>query len=79
MSIQNLDAFFAPQHVALVGASPKAGSVGLAFAQNLLSNQGKRRVSFVNPNHQQIEGVPCFPSLAALGQHGGQQGGQNSG
>jgi acyl-CoA synthetase (NDP forming) len=37
MSIQNLDAFFAPQHIALIGASPKPSSVGRAFVDNLLS------------------------------------------
>ena len=66
MSIQNLDAFFAAQHIALVGASPRQGGVGRAFADNLLAEPGKRRISFVNPNHTTVLDQPCAPSLAAL-------------
>ena len=66
MSLQNLDAFFAPQHIALVGASPKALSTGRGFVDNLLASPGRRTISFVNPNHTEIEGHPCVASLSDL-------------
>ncbi|MBV6657557.1 MAG: bifunctional acetate--CoA ligase family protein/GNAT family N-acetyltransferase [Devosiaceae bacterium] len=66
MSLHNLDAFFGAQHVALIGASPRAGSVGRAFAENLLAEPGGRRLSFVNPNHSDVLGHPCVPALNAL-------------
>ena len=66
MSLQNLDAFFAPQHIALVGATPKAGSVGRGFADNLLAERGRRTISFVNPNHSEILGEPSVASLGDI-------------
>jgi acetyltransferase len=66
MSLQNLDAFFAPQHIALLGASPKEGSIGRAFADNLLADAGKRKISLINPNHTQILGQPCVAALSDL-------------
>lgn len=66
MSIQNLDAFFAPQHIALIGASPKPGSVGRAFVDNMLLDPGKRTLSFINPSHSDIAGQPCVASLGDL-------------
>ena len=66
MSIQNLDAFFAPQHIALIGASPKPSSIGRAFVDNLLSDQGSRTLWLVNPNHTEIAGLPCYASLSEL-------------
>ncbi|MFK7792249.1 MAG: bifunctional acetate--CoA ligase family protein/GNAT family N-acetyltransferase [Devosiaceae bacterium] len=68
MSLQNLDAFFAPRHIALIGASPKEASIGQAFADNLLaaSDASKRTISFINPDHTEILGKPCVASLADL-------------
>lgn len=59
-----LDFLLAPRRVALVGASEKSGSVGLALAQNLAAFPG--RVLPVNPQHRTILGVPCVPSLRDL-------------
>lgn len=67
MSLQNLNAFFAPQHIALIGASPKPGSVGRAFVDNLLADPGQRTISFINPNHQSVLEHPCVASLTDLG------------
>lgn len=66
MSLHNLDAFFAPQHIALLGASPKEGSIGRAFADNLLADIGRRQISFINPNHAEILGQPSVAALSDL-------------
>jgi len=56
---------FRPESVAIVGASQKGG-----FATEILMNIKKwgfsGEVVAVNPRYEQIEGVPCFPSLSAI-------------
>ncbi|MHB2167203.1 bifunctional acetate--CoA ligase family protein/GNAT family N-acetyltransferase [Alsobacter sp. R-9] len=66
MSTYRLDSLFAPRSVAVVGASPKEGSLGRAVIANL------RRAGFagplmpVNPRHAVIDGLVCVPSLSDL-------------
>jgi acetate---CoA ligase (ADP-forming) len=55
-----------PESVALVGASPKAGSVGKGMIDGLVGGGFKGRIYAINPNYKEIEGIPCFPSLSAL-------------
>jgi acetyltransferase len=66
MTIRNLDALLKPKSVALIGASTKAGSVGLITARNLLNGVFAGPVWFVNPKYRQIENHACYPSIAAL-------------
>jgi acetate---CoA ligase (ADP-forming) len=56
----------APQSVALVGASPKPETVGNGMLRGLLGGGFKGHVYPVNPNYPDIEGMRCYPSLAAL-------------
>ncbi len=54
-----------PRSLALVGASPKANSVGHGMVASARRGfQG--RVYLVNPNYGEIEGMVCYPSLRAL-------------
>lgn len=55
-----------PDSVALVGASPKAGSVGNGMLHGLRGGGFKGRIYPINPNYKEIEGIACHPSLAAL-------------
>lgn len=66
MTIRNLDALLKPKSVALVGASPKPGSVGHILARNLLRGGFEGPISFVNPKHREIEGRPCYSSIRDL-------------
>lgn len=55
--------FFDPQAVAVVGASERR--TGASLLQNL--QQGfQGRIYPVNPNYQQLGGLPCFASLADI-------------
>ena len=54
-----------PQTIAIVGASPKPGSFGGAVLANL-AQHFKGKVFPVNPQYQEINGYPCFPSLREL-------------
>jgi acetyltransferase len=66
MTIRNFDALLRPGSVALIGASPRAGSVGLITAQSLLGGGFSGPMWFVNPKHQVIADRECHPSIAAL-------------
>ncbi|HVY44139.1 MAG TPA: bifunctional acetate--CoA ligase family protein/GNAT family N-acetyltransferase [Hyphomicrobiaceae bacterium] len=66
MTVRNFEYLFKPRSVALIGASNKAGSVGLITAQNLLNGGFAGPVWFVNPRHRTIAGHDCHPSVAAL-------------
>ena len=61
-----LDAFFTPQHVAVIGATDKRGSVGRTVLLNLLNGSLAKKVYAVNPKRTEVLGVPCFASVKAL-------------
>ena len=60
----HLDRLIAPRSIAIVGASPRAGSFGLRTLENLAHFRGA--VWPVNPKHHKIGEYACYPSLAAL-------------
>src|ERR671916_701360 len=66
MSTYRLDKLLAPRSIAVVGASPRPGSLGLTFLQNLVAGGFAGAIYPVNPHHREIEGKPCFPSIAKL-------------
>jgi acetyltransferase len=66
MSIRNLDARFTPTSVALVGASARPCSVGAMVWRNLRESGFAGARWAVNPRRQDIDGEPCFASVAAL-------------
>ncbi|MBD2746962.1 bifunctional acetate--CoA ligase family protein/GNAT family N-acetyltransferase [Microvirga sp. BT688] len=66
MSTYRLDKLLAPRSIAVVGASPRSGSLGLTFLRNLIAGGFEGDIVCVNPHHVEIEGRACFPSLAEL-------------
>ncbi len=52
--------------VALVGASPRDGSLGQRMISEVARSPAAPRTYLVNPRHDQIAGRPCLPSLADL-------------
>jgi acetyltransferase len=65
VSIRNLDRLFNPRSVALVGASPRPGSIGRVLTANLLERYGGE-VMLVNPKHRTIDGHACHPDVDSL-------------
>jgi acetyl coenzyme A synthetase (ADP forming)-like protein len=57
--------FLRPRSIALVGASDKPGSIGGLLLANLLASGFAGPVYPVNPHHEVIGGMPCYPELAA--------------
>ena len=60
----DLDRVLNPRSIAIVGASPRAGSFGERLQKNLEGYTG--RVYLVNAKYDRLGDTPCFPSLAAL-------------
>ncbi|MXR50793.1 CoA-binding protein [Halovenus sp. WSH3] len=60
-----LSTLFAPQRVAVVGASEETGTVGYAITSNLLAEFEGETVA-VNPNQEEVLGLDCHDSLTDL-------------
>ncbi|MHC1596770.1 MAG: acetate--CoA ligase family protein, partial [Methermicoccaceae archaeon] len=56
-----LESLLFPHSVAVIGATPKKGKVGYAMLANMRSFDGN--VYPVNPNHERILGMRCYPSV----------------
>jgi len=68
MSVRNLDKLFDPRSVALIGATPRPGSVGAIVLRNLRRAGFAGELMLVNPHHSTIDGLPVHPSIASLPQ-----------
>ncbi|AUG47356.1 acetyl-CoA synthetase [Haloarcula taiwanensis] len=60
-----LSTLFAPERVAVVGATDSEGSVGHAVTTNLLDSFTGEVVA-VNPNKEAVHGLLCYDNLAGL-------------
>lgn len=69
MSDHYLEYLFAPRSIAVFGASERTGSLGRMALDNLRSGGYAGDLFAVNPKYQNLAGIPCHPSLAAIG-HG---------
>jgi acetyltransferase len=66
LSIRNLDCLFKPQSVALIGATPRAGTVGDLILRNLRTAEFAGPLMLVNPTHGMIGGMPAYPDVKSL-------------
>ncbi|MFP4560679.1 MAG: GNAT family N-acetyltransferase [Thiohalorhabdus sp.] len=63
-----LDKLFAPESVAVFGASEKAGSVGGQVLRNLLAAGFPGSLFAVNPKYDAVLDQPCFERIGHIGQ-----------
>jgi len=61
-----LDKILRPQSVAVVGASPKRGGPRNSVVRVLLQTNYPGTIYLVHPRHQEVEGLKCYPDIAAL-------------
>jgi acetyltransferase len=61
-----LDVFFAPETVAVIGATENPGSVGRTLFWNLISNPFGGAVFPVNPKRSHVLGVKAYPSIGTV-------------
>ena len=62
-----LDYFFKPAAVAVIGASRKENSLGLALVDNLKKGGYRGDIYPVNPKAREILGFKAYPSVTAMG------------
>ncbi|THB71898.1 MAG: CoA-binding protein [Desulfobulbaceae bacterium] len=63
----NLEVFFNPRSIAVVGASRVSGKVGHDVMINLTSSGYSGEVIPINPETDSLLGLPCYPDLASYG------------
>ncbi len=66
MGIHNLDCFFNPKKIALIGVTINPNSVGGKTLINLIGSGFKGVVYPVNPSSEAVLGVQCYPNLKSL-------------
>jgi acetyl coenzyme A synthetase (ADP forming)-like protein len=65
---RSLRALLNPRSVALVGASRRPGTIGHSLLANLRKGGFKGPIFPVNPETEEIDGLRCYGSVAAIGQ-----------
>ncbi|MBE9129604.1 MULTISPECIES: bifunctional acetate--CoA ligase family protein/GNAT family N-acetyltransferase [unclassified Coleofasciculus] len=63
---QPLSSFFAPESVAVIGATDKAGSVGRTLLWNLISNPFGGTIYPINPKRHSVLGIPAYSNITAV-------------
>src|SRR3981081_1183974 len=63
-----LDAFFAPDSIALIGASADLEKIPGRLLSLLRKKEFPGKIYPVNPNYGDIDGLKCYPSIADVGQ-----------
>ena len=66
MSTYRLSNVLAPRSVALVGASPRPGSLGAAILHNLRSGGFAGEIGLINPRHGEIAGMKAVRDIDEL-------------
>ena len=66
-SFADLDSFFNPRAIAIVGASATPGKIGAAPLHYLIEQGFDGSLYPVNPTQQEIRGLKAWPSLRAVG------------
>ena len=62
-----LSPLFDPETVAVFGASQSSGGVGARVYANIIAAGFKGDVIPINPKYAEIDGTPCYPTLADAG------------
>ncbi|GGC81467.1 acetate--CoA ligase family protein [Chelatococcus reniformis] len=63
-----LDHFFKPRSIAVIGASPDTTKIRGQLQSMLAKNGYAGRLYPINPSYQEIAGVRCYASVAAIGE-----------
>src|SRR5271167_2305738 len=63
---RTVDVFFKPRSIAVIGATEAPHSVGRSIVSNLLAAPFPGPVYPVNPRHDTLLGLRCFPSILSV-------------
>ncbi len=62
-----LEKIFAPESVAVIGATTRKDSVGDRVFQNMIDAGYSGELYAVNPRYKEVHGKKCYPSIEAIG------------
>jgi acetyl coenzyme A synthetase (ADP forming)-like protein len=66
MTMHSLDAIFKPRSIAVIGATPRAGSIGREILNNLFINEFNGKIFPVNPKYEYIHSTKAYPSVVSI-------------
>lgn len=66
MTIRTLDRIFRPRHIAVIGASADASSVGKTLLDNLVEAKFPGAIYPVNPKHVSLRGLTSYAQISDL-------------
>lgn len=66
MNVHNLEQIFNPQRIALIGLTTNPKSVGGKVLGNLVGSGFRGVVYPVNPDHEAVLGIQCYPDVKRL-------------
>jgi acetyltransferase len=61
-----LSALFAPDSVAIIGATERTGTVGRTILSNLIESRFRSKVYAVNPSHSEVLGLKAYKSVGDI-------------
>ena len=64
--MHSLDAIFKPRSIAVIGATPRVGSIGREILNNLFANEFNGKIFPVNPKYEYIHSTKAYPSVASI-------------
>jgi acyl-CoA synthetase (NDP forming) len=67
-ALRHLDALFHPRSIAVVGASDDPNRIGGVPLALMIERGYSGRLIPVNPKYKTVQGLPAYPSLAAVGE-----------
>ncbi|HVB88303.1 MAG TPA: bifunctional acetate--CoA ligase family protein/GNAT family N-acetyltransferase [Candidatus Dormibacteraeota bacterium] len=65
----SLESMFLPRSVAVIGASDRQGTVAHTLLLNLTQGKFPGAIFPVNPKHQEMSGLRCYPDIASIPKH----------
>src|SRR5208283_1282557 len=66
MSIRNLESFFNPKRIAVIGASDDPASIGYVVLRNMIGKGFKGVVYPVNPSLEAVQGIEAYKSIGEI-------------
>jgi acetyltransferase len=66
-----LDRLFAPRAIALFGASDETDALGTVVLRNLLQAGYPGKIFAINPRHQLVQGLVCYPDIEHIAHDAG--------
>lgn len=69
MGVSHLNSIFKPQRIALIGVKNDPNSVGGITLKNLVGGGFNGVVYPVNPKHEAVLGIQCYPNVRSLPKH----------